>query len=148
MLDKTFDELQVGDRLISKGRTITEADLVLFSMLTQDWADIHTDSEFVSRTVFKKRIAHAGLTLAACCGLLRVPPDSPVEGLFGMNHIRFAAPVLVGDTIHADLEVVSKEPRDEGRGVVSLHCVIKNQRDEPVVVAPVKAMVRKERAEG
>src|SRR5215470_77216 len=82
----------------SRGRTITEADLVLYSMLTRDWADIHTDHHLVAKTVFEKPIAHAGLTLAIASGLMD-PGKPPYE----MSLIRFVRPAFIGDSLYVEL---------------------------------------------
>lgn len=147
MFDKTFDEIEVGERHVSRGRTITEADLIIFSMITQDWSDIHIDKEYVAKTVFKQRIAHAGLTMGVVSGLLQVPQGSPVEGFFGMHTVRFAAPVLLGDTIRGEVEVTGKEPRDQKSGVLDLNYEVKNQDGKALVLARLRAMVRRKTVE-
>lgn len=144
MLDAKFEDVSVGTTFRSRGRTLTEADLLQFSMLTQDWADIHMDKEYAAKTRFGDRIAHAGLTLAIVAGLLPVPAGSPIEGFFGMHTVRFLAPVVLGDTVHVEVEIKAKSRRSDGRGIYEMDCEVRNSKDAVLLIAPLKAMVRLE----
>src|SRR5262245_61300544 len=92
----------------SRGRTITETDLVLYSMLTRDWADIHTDHHLVAKTVFKRPIAHAGLTLAIATGLMA--PDYVEQHPYDMSAIRFVRPAFLGDSVYVELDRENDRP--------------------------------------
>ena len=61
--------VRVGEKFVSPGRTITEADIVMFAALTGDWAELHTNAEYVKKTIFGQRIAHGLLTLSIASGL-------------------------------------------------------------------------------
>ena len=69
-----FDDLEVGDSFTTKGRTITEADLVNFAALTWDTYPLHVDAEWASKTMFGERIAHGMLVLSYAAGLVPMPP--------------------------------------------------------------------------
>ncbi len=110
-MDRDRGKSSMGDRpRRSRGRTITEADLVLYSILTRDWADIHTDRHLVAKTVFRRPIAHAGLTLAIASGLME--PGDPGERPYGMSQIRFVRPAFLGDSAYVEL---SGDGRDRQR---------------------------------
>ena len=64
-----FEEFSVGDSITSQGRTVTEADIVNFAMLSGDWNPLHTDAEIAKSTVFGERIAHGMLVLSMATGL-------------------------------------------------------------------------------
>ena len=64
-----FEEFEVGQRIITPGRTITESDIVSFAGLSGDYNQIHTNAEFSSKTPFGKRVAHGLLVLSIASGL-------------------------------------------------------------------------------
>src|SRR2546426_2562164 len=68
-----FDDIEVGDSFTTKGRTVTEADLVNFAALTWDTYPLHVDAEWASNTMFGERIAHGMLVLSYAAGLV---PDA------------------------------------------------------------------------
>lgn len=78
MFEKYFNELNIGERWVSRGRTITEADLVLFSAFSGDWYPLHTDKEWAAQTSFGQRIAHGMLVLSVAMGLLDMVPGPKV----------------------------------------------------------------------
>jgi len=141
MLERYFDELKVGDRTISRGRTITEADLVMFSAFSGDWYPLHTDKEYAAQTMFGQRIAHGLLVLSVASGLARMNPGV-VAAFYGMDKVRFTAPTYIGDTIKVEAEVVDKS--DKGAfGVVTIKQEIKNQRNEVCNTAFMKVALNK-----
>lgn len=144
MLDRYFDELEVGVRVVSRGRTITEADLVMFSAFSGDWYPLHTDKEFAAGTVFGQRIAHGMLVLSVATGLVVMKPGV-VVAFYGMDKVRFTAPTFIGDTIRVEAEVIEKS--DKGMfGVITLRQEIKNQRNEVCNTAILKVALNKKPA--
>ena len=79
------DDLEVGDSFTTKGRTITEADLVNFAALTWDTYPLHVDAEWASKTMFGERIAHGMLVLSYAAGLVPMQPG-PIVAFYGMDH--------------------------------------------------------------
>ena len=72
-----FEDYQVGELLVSPGRTITETDIILFAGLTGDWHPIHTNVEYAKKTMFGERIAHGMLGLSVGSALIfRLGPTS------------------------------------------------------------------------
>ncbi|BCU81524.1 MaoC family dehydratase [Polycladomyces abyssicola] len=142
MFTKFLEQYQIGESWLSKGRTITEADLVMFSAFSGDWFPLHTDKEYASRTLFKQRIAHGMLVLSAATGLFQFEPGV-VVAFYGMEHVRFTNPTFIGDTIHLEVKIIDNQEKDNGRGVITALQEIKKQTGETVVVATIKLMVNK-----
>lgn len=117
MVNRLFegvDQLEVGSRYVSRGRTITEADIVSWCSLTGDWHVLHSDAAYAARSSFGQRIAPGLLVLAYAAGL-GVPPDSEaILANYGCTNVRFVAPVFIGDTLHLEASVKSIRPRREG----------------------------------
>lgn len=129
-----FEEIQVGDEIISPARTITEADITAFAGLSGDYNPLHTDAEFAKGTPFGQRIAHGLLGLAIASGL--AARTGFIEGTtqaFTTLNWRFKAPIYIGDTVH--LRAVVSRTRamsSVGGGFVYLDMSLLNQRDETV----------------
>lgn len=142
---KYFGDFHVGDLIVTRGRTITETDIVNFAYLTGDWHPLHTNAEYAKGTVFGERIAHGMLTLSLGTGLwANLLADWAFIAFYGSDGIRFMKPVKIGDTLHVEFEVVKKQEKDQGRGLVHFRQSIKNQRGELVSVAIFILMFAKE----
>jgi acyl dehydratase len=136
-----FEDFQVGQKIVTRGRTITEADVVMFAALSGDWYGIHVNEELAQKTIFGGRIAHGFLVLSIASGFV-TPYDIAVIAFYGMDKVRFTGPVKLGDTIHLVTEVI--EIKDKGdMGVVANQWHIKNQREEDVAVLVTKVAVAK-----
>lgn len=142
MISKYYDELEIGERTITRARTITETDIVMFSAISGDWYPLHTDAEYASKTQFGRRIAHGMLILAVASGLVTINPGILVA-FYGIERVRFTAPVFIGDTLHVETEVLEKEDKGPSRGVITFRQNIVNQRGETVCTAVKKALLNK-----
>ena len=145
-LNNYYDDLAIGDRIMSRGRTITETDLVVFSGLSGDYTQLHTDEEHAKAGPFGGRIAHGCLTLSIATGLefqLFGTGEVRVLAFYGLDRVRFVKPVFIGDTIHVVVEVIALVDKDETRGVVTFHEEIRNQRDETVAVLDKRTLNKK-----
>jgi acyl dehydratase len=136
------DELQPGARFRTRGRTITEADVVSFATLTGDLHPVHTDAEWAAESEFGGRIAHGALLLSYCVGLLTFDPER-VLALRGFERVVFKRPVRIGDTIQVEGKIESKQGLDPDRGLVVLDLRIVNQRGEGVALAKARALWRR-----
>lgn len=142
----TFDALNVGDVQVTRGRTITEADIVNWCALTGDWFTLHSDAVAAAKSPFGQRVAHGMLIWAFSAGLC-VPADSKtILANYGSDKLRYVAPVFIGDTIHMELEVLEKEDRDAKTGVVNFRWDVFNQNDRAVCVSQVKVLMAKGKA--
>ncbi|MDP1421963.1 MaoC/PaaZ C-terminal domain-containing protein [Peribacillus simplex] len=139
MFNKYFHQYEIGETWVSKGRTITEADLVMFSAFSGDWFPLHTDKEYAANTQFKQRIAHGMLILSAATGLFQFEPGI-VVAFYGLEKVRFTNPTFIGDTIHVELKVIDLFEKGY-QGVVTVIQEIKKQNGETVVIANMKIMV-------
>ena len=143
MIYDYFDEIKIGDKMVSRGRTITQTDVVLFCMFTANWEPFHCDVEYVKKTRFKQILVQSSLLYAIGPGLLPLPPEGPIIAFYGLDRMRCPNPVFEGDTIHVEREIIDKQERGPDSGVVSLQMTFKNQKDETVQVNIMKLLVAK-----
>lgn len=142
MFDKYFDELNIGERWESGGRTITETDLVMFSAFSGDWYPLHTDKEWAAQTIFGQRIAHGMLVLSVATGLLDMTPG-PIVAFYGMERVRFISPTYIGDTLYVEAEVAGKEEKNAERGVVGFKIKVKSKTQETKAIMDMKILMKK-----
>ncbi len=146
---KTFDELQVGDTLLTDTRLITLDDVVKFAELSGDRFYAHmNDAEARTNGVFEGRVAHGYFIVSAAAGLFVDPALGPVLANYGMEKLRFTKPVYPGDTIHVRLTVKQKTAKEtpEGgipQGVVEWDVEVRNQHGDPVAVYSILTLVRR-----
>lgn len=143
-----FEEMNEGLEMVSPGRTITETDVVLFSGLSGDYNQLHTDAEYARATRFGQRIAHGLLGLSIASGL--ASRLGFIEGtaiaFMGLDW-KFKAPILIGDTIAMTARVLRKrELRRLGGGVVVLAVTVHNQRGETVQEGEWSVLVKSKAA--
>lgn len=139
-----FDEFKVGQRIVTAGRTITEADVVNFAGLSGDFNQIHTDAVYSQNGPFGQRIAHGLLVLAVANGLAVQTGvmEGTVVAFREITEWKFVKPVFLGDTVHAELAIVeTKEMRRIGAGAVILEVNVKNQEEEVVMKGQWTALI-------
>src|SRR5215468_9121175 len=108
-----FEDLAVGQEFTSPGRTVTEADIVIFAGLSGDYNVLHTDAEHMKASVFGERIAHGLLALSVQQGLLdRSMPERAEERFVGLKW-KFRGPIKIGDTLHVRARIAVKKDADE-----------------------------------
>jgi acyl dehydratase len=143
-LRRYFGEIELGEEYESPGRTVTEADIVMFAGLSGDYNVLHTDAEFMKKSIFGERIAHGLLCLAIQSGLFNRATAPYATLAFGGLRWKFKAPVKIGDTIRLRAKVTDKKDLDEpDRGLVTLERTILNQRDEIVQQGQTDLVVQK-----
>ena len=129
-----FEDFKVGQQYLTKGRTITETDLILFSGISGVYSPLHLDEEYCKNTIFKRRIAHGPLVMAisnGLVGMLNLYEDSLIALL--EIECKFNNPVFIGDTVKATEIVCSKrETKKAGRGIVVFERHIYNQNEDEV----------------
>ncbi|WP_180011962.1 phenylacetic acid degradation bifunctional protein PaaZ [Acinetobacter sp. YH12235] len=145
---KSFDELRIGERLLTARRTITEADIVNFGGLSGDYFYAHMDKIAAAESLFGERVAHGYFIVSAAAGLFVDAAPGPVIANYGMDNLRFVEPVKIGDTIQVELTCKQKTPkplRDEQRphGVVVWDIKVKNQHNELVATYDILTLVEK-----
>lgn len=129
-----FEQFEIGQKLTTAARTITEADIVRFAGLTGDFNQIHTDAEYAAQDTFGQRVAHGLLVQSIATGL--AVQSGVIEGTvlaFRELDAKFSLPVYIGDTIHVRIEIVAKKAlRRLGGGNVTMKYSVVNQHDKPV----------------
>jgi len=146
---KHFEELAVGDSLLTHRRTVGEADIVAFGGISGDFFYMHFDEIAARESAFGKRIAHGYFVLSAAAGLFVSPAPGPVLANYGLDTLRFVKPVAIGDTIRARLTCKRKIDRNKkdaqgrGQGVVAWDVEVTNQTDELVASYDILTLVAK-----
>ncbi|MBA5606521.1 phenylacetic acid degradation bifunctional protein PaaZ [Duganella sp. FT3S] len=146
---KYFQDLQIGDSLLTHRRTVSEADIVNFGGVSGDYFYMHFDEIAARDTQFGKRIAHGYFVLSAAAGLFVSPAPGPVLANYGLDNLRFITPVAIGDTIRARLTCKRKVDRNRtddkgvGQGVVAWDVQVTNQHDDLVASYDILTLVMK-----
>jgi len=139
-----FEEFKVGLRIISAGRTVTEADIALFAGLSGDFNQIHVDAEYSKNSPFGARVAHGLLGLSIASGLLVQTGfmEGTVMAFREVNEWKFIKPIYIGDTIHVEAEVKETKaiPRIGG-GSINIVLDVKNQQGETVMKGSWTALI-------
>ena len=129
-----FEDYTLGDKLYTRGRTITESDIVQFGALTGDFNPMHFDDDYMQDHMLGKRVAHGMLTVSYAVGQAYQLGfmEQTVLSFRGVE-MKFSAPVYVGDTVHVELTVAElKEARRLGGGIVTMDVRIVNQDNKAV----------------
>ncbi len=146
---KYFEDLKMGDSLLTHRRTVTEADIVAFGGISGDFFYMHFDEIAARDSQFGKRIAHGYFVLSAAAGLFVSPAPGPVLANYGLDNLRFITPVAIGDTIRARLTCKRKVDRNRtdekgvGQGVVAWDVQVTNQNEELVASYDILTLVMK-----
>ena len=91
MIDKPFGEMKVGDSSVSRGRTVTETDIINFAMIMGMWLELQTNDEFAEHTMYGKRIAQGPLIYTIAVGLMNIDGEILVA-LSGVDRMRMLTP--------------------------------------------------------
>lgn len=131
-----FEEFEVGQKITTSGRTITESDIVTFAGLSGDYNAIHTDAEYSRNTAFGRRVAHGLLGLSVASGLAVGTGllEGTVLAFREISEWKFSLPIFIGDTIHVEMEIVETKPLPRlGGGSVLIGLNVLNQDDKAVM---------------
>ena len=130
---RRMSELEIGDTLKTKSRTVTLEDIEHFAHFTGDTFYAHMDEEAAKASpIFEGRVAHGYLILSFAAGLFVDPDPGPVLANTGLENLRFLTPLYPGDSMQVELTVRSKSLKSEDTGVVRWAVEIFNQKDELV----------------
>ena len=146
---KYFEELQIGDTVITHKRTVTEADIVNFANVSWDHFYAHTDHTSLKDTLFEKPVAHGYFILSAAAGLFVDPGKGPVMLNYGLEECRFLKPVYAGSTIGVRLTCKEKVPQEQReatdipRGIVKWYVDVYDETGESVAIATILTMVER-----
>ena len=147
---KYYEDMKVGDKCISVGRTVTEADIVNFAGISGDYNILHTDAEYAKTSIAGQRLAHGLLPLVIASGLYtRTPYGMSMTGtLTAFVEIRawkFKKPVLIGDTVHVEVEIIEKidAKQESASGKIIMKRTILNQKNEVVQEGEFILLIKK-----
>ena len=142
---KTFEILSVGDALITEKRVITIEDIEAFAELSGDTFYAHMDKAAAQRNpFFEDRVAHGYFLVSMAAGLFVWPDEGPVLANYGLDNLRFSAPVYAGDELQVQFTCKQKVNRDtEEYGEVRWDTTIINQDSEVVANYDVLTLVAK-----
>lgn len=141
-----FDELDEGAVYVhSPGRTVTEADNVLFTTLTMNTQSLHLDAAWAEQTEFGERLVNSMFTLSTLVGLsVAQLTQGTIVANLGFSEITFPAPVRHGDTLYGETLVVSKRLSSSrpGQGIVEFAHTARNQHGTVVATARRSTLMR------
>lgn len=144
---KYFEELEIGDTVITAKRTVTESDIVEFANVSWDHFYAHTDVTSLEGTTFEGRVAHGYFVLSAAAGLFVQAKKGPVLLNYGLEECRFTKPVYPGMTIGVRATVkekVDQEKKDDiAKGIVKFLVDVYDETNETVAIATILTMIKK-----
>lgn len=138
-----FDDFYVGQKFVTKARTVTEADVINFAALTWDHNQLHTDAEYAAKTSYGKRIAHGLLGVAIHAGLAYQITEGSILAFLELKW-QFKLPIFIGDTIHVEQIVheMREDPKKD-RGILTFEKEVINQRNEVVQTGSTTLLLAK-----
>jgi 3-hydroxybutyryl-CoA dehydratase len=136
----TYDEIEIG-QTANYIKTVSEQDVLLFAAVSGDTNPVHLDADYAATTQFGERIAHGMLTGALVSAALALNLPGPGSIYLGQS-LKFRAPVLIGDELTINLEVIEKNDR---RKQVTIACTVLNQHGKKVATGEASAMPPKEK---
>lgn len=146
---KHFEELKVGDTLITEKHTVTMEDIERFADLSGDKFYAHMDEKSLEGTFFTGRVAHGYFILSRAAGLFVDPPKGPVLLNYGLDECRFIKPVYPGATIGVrftckeKVDQEKKSPDDIAKGIVKWLVDVYDETGDSVAIATILTMVKK-----
>lgn len=144
-----FEDVAVGDRFETVGRTVTEADLVNFAGVSGDFNPLHTDAVAGAASIFGQRVAHGTLVLSLAAGLRQRLGvfEGTLLGLLEVRSWRFLAPVFIGDSVWVTMEVTELRPTSRPeRGVMAQRLKVRNQDGDLVQEGELVALLARRAA--
>jgi acyl dehydratase len=134
-------KLEVGTKITTQRRTITEGDFSAMVNLSWESSPIHTDDEYAKNTIFGRRVLGGPCTIPFVAGLsghawhgLWEKSGMRLLALVGINNIAFKAPLFANDTIWVELEIASKRPTSKPkRSIVTVRDTLKKQGGETIL---------------
>ena len=142
---KSLADLEIGDQLVTVSRTVTLEDIEHFAHFTGDTFYAHMDEEAArANPFFDGRVAHGYLIVSFAAGLFVDPAPGPVLANYGVDNLRFLAPVSPGDSLQVSLVCKQINPRATDQyGEVRWDCCVTNQDAAVVAQYDVLTLVAK-----
>ena len=140
-----FEEFEVGQKVVTAGRTVTEADIVSFAGLSGDFNQIHTDAAFSKDQPFGQRVAHGllGLSIASGLAVQTGVMEGTILAFREINTWKFSKPIYIGDTIRVILTIKETKAMPRlGGGAVVIELDVHNQDDDTVMKGTWTALIQ------
>lgn len=141
-----FEDFEVGQQFRSRGRTVTDADIRMYSGATGADHPNHTDAEYCKQhPIFERPCIPGVLTIGVADGFVDkvITSTASLALSYGYDKVRFLRPVYPGDTVYADITITDKAPRDSDWGVLSIELEVKNHKDDLVTFIVYKLLVQR-----
>ena len=145
---KHFEEIEIGDTVITDLHKVTLDDIENFADLSGDKFYAHMDENSLEGTIFTERVAHGYFILSKAAGLFVDPAKGPVLLNYGIDECRFIKPVYPGMTIGVKFtakEKISQEKKDEedvAKGIVKFLVDVYDDENETVMLATILTMIK------
>lgn len=143
-----FEDLEIGETLITAKHTVTDADVINFANVSGDHFYAHTDVTSLDGTIFTGRVAHGYYVLSKAAGLFVNAKKGPVLLNYGIDECRFTKPVYMGSTIGVrftckeKIAQEKKNPEDIAKGIVKWLVDVYDETGETVAIATILTMVK------
>ena len=147
-MGRYFEEMEVGDVLVTPARTMTEADIMAFAGLSGDYNQLHTNEEFAKKGPFGTRVTHGMMVLSIATGL--VGRTGVFEGTaiaFTNLDWKFKKPVFIGDTIRVRVAITRKRALGQEAGIVFANADVLNHKDEVVQTGEWRVIIARKPSE-
>lgn len=140
-----FEDYETSGEIVSRGRTITESDVMTFAGLTGDFMELHTNEEFAKQTTFGRRIAHGALVFSISMGLATRMNllDDTLLAFAGLDKLRFVDPVFLGDTVHVVKKVAERKELGATQGTVTFDTRVLNQHGKLVLAYMDRLLIKR-----
>jgi oxepin-CoA hydrolase/3-oxo-5,6-dehydrosuberyl-CoA semialdehyde dehydrogenase len=148
VFQKYFEEIQIGETVITRKHTVTDADIVNFANVSGDHFYAHVDATSLEGTIFERNVAHGYWVLSKAAGLFVDGKKGPVLLNYGLDECRFVKPVYPGMTIGVRFTAKQKtaqEKKDENdikKGIVKFLVDVYDETGETVALATILTMVK------
>lgn len=148
--EKWFEDFELGDCMITRGRTVDIGDITNFAGMTGDHYQLHTDAAFMEKSRFGQRIAHGPLTFSLAVGLIGGSGfyGDAIAALVEITGLKATKPVFSGDTINVVAEVTALDASGAKYGTISVTYTVKNQNGEDVMTFLQTMLAKRQPMEG
>ena len=132
---KWFEDFELDDTMITRGRTVDIGDITAYAGLTGDHYQLHTDAAFMANNRFGQRIAHGPLTFSLAVGLVGLSGfyGDAIVALVEITSLKATKPVFPGDTLHVVATVTVHDASGPKYGTLGVTYSVRNQADEEVM---------------
>jgi len=148
--EKWFEDFELGDCMVTRGRTVDIGDITSFAGLTGDHYQLHTDAAFMEKGRFGQRIAHGPLTFSLPVGLVGVSGfyGDAIVALVEITALKATKPVFAGDTINVAAEVKARDASGTKYGTIAVSYTVNNQNGEEVMTFLQTKLAKRRPTEG